>query len=131
MNWADWYTDTVDVYRDVAYLDGNLTRHRREQVLEAVPCRVYRDNDRTINMTQQAANINQDSKLACDTSIDIRAGDELIVHRGAKLGKTVPATRAFAGEPHYQFEPFGAVIPGLAHQEIRLLEEERVGNDTV
>ena len=131
MNWADWYTDTVDVYRDVAYLDGNLTRHRREQVLEAVPCRVYRDNDKTINMTQQAANINQDSKLACDTSIDIRAGDELIVHRGAKLGKTVPATRAFAGEPHYQFEPFGAVIPGLAHQEIRLLEEERVGNDTV
>lgn len=131
MNWADWYTDTVDVYRDVAYLDGNLTRHRREQVLEAVPCRVYRDNDKTINMTQQAANINQDSKLACDTSVDIRAGDELIVHRGAKLGKTVPATRAFAGEPHYQFEPFGAVIPGLAHQEIRLLEEERVGNDTV
>lgn len=131
MNWADWYTDTVDVYRDVAYLDGNLTRHRREQVLEAVPCRVYRDNDKTINMTQQAANINQDSKLACDTSVDIRAGDELIVHRGAKLGKTVPATRAFAGEPHYQLEPFGAVIPGLAHQEIRLLEEERVGNDTV
>ena len=131
MNWADWYTDTVDVYRDVAYLDGNLTRHRREQVLEAVPCRVYRDNDKTINMTQQAANINQDSKLACDISVDIRAGDELIVHRGAKLGKTVPATRAFAGEPHYQFEPFGAVIPGLAHQEIRLLEEERVGNDTV
>lgn len=131
MNWADWYTDTVDVYRDVAYLDGNLTRHRREQVLEAVPCRVYRDNDKTINMTQQAANINQDSKLACDTSVDIRAGDELIVHRGAKLGKTVPATRAFAGEPHYQFEPFGAVIPSLAHQEIRLLEEERVGNDTV
>ena len=131
MNWADWYTDTVDVYRDVAYLDGNLTRHRREQVLEAVPCRVYRDNDKTINMTQQAANINQDSKLACDTSVDIRAGDELIVHRGAKLGKTVPATRAFAGEPHYQFEPFSAVIPGLAHQEIRLLEEERVGNDTV
>ena len=131
MNWADWYTDTVDVYRDVAYLDGNLTRHRREQVLEAVPCRVYRDNDKTINMTQQAANINQDSKLACDTSVDIRAGDELIVHRGAKLGKTVLATRAFAGEPHYQFEPFGAVIPGLAHQEIRLLEEERVGNDTV
>ena len=126
MNWADWYTDTVDVYRDVAYLDGNLTRHRREQVLEAVPCRVYRDNDKTINMTQQAANINQDSKLACDSSVDIRAGDELIVHRGAKLGKTVPATRAFAGEPHYQFEPFGAVIPGLAHQEIRLLEEERV-----
>lgn len=131
MNWADWYTDTVDVYRDVAYLDGNLTRHRREQVLEAVPCKVYQDNDRTINMTQQAANINQDSKLACDTSVDIRAGDELIIHRGAKLGKTVPATRAFAGEPHYQFEPFGAVIPGLAHQEIRLLEEERVGNDTV
>lgn len=126
MNWADWYTDTVDVFRNVAYLDGNLTRQRREQVLTAIPCKVYQDNDRPINMTQQAANIRQDSKLACDTSADIRAGDELIIHRGAKLGKTVADTRAFAGEPHYQFEPFGAVIPGLAHQEIRLLEEERV-----
>lgn len=129
MNWADWYTDTVDVYRAVPYLDGGLTRQRREQVLSAVPCRVYRDNDKPINMTQQAANIDQDSKLACDISVDIRPGDELILHRGAKLGYSAPDTRAFAGEPHYQYEPFGAVIPGLAHQEIRLLQEERVKNE--
>ena len=24
------------------------------------------------------------------------------------------------------YEPFGAIIPGLAHQEIRLLQQERV-----
>lgn len=126
MNWSDWYTDTVDVYRNVEIKDGNLMRFERQQVLSAVPCRVYQDNDKTINMTQQAANINQDSKLACDNAVDIRPGDELHVHRGARIGKTVPETRAFAGEPHYQFEPFGAVIPGLAHQEIRLLQEERV-----
>lgn len=40
---------------------------------------------------------------------------------------------AYAANPNHFFEPFGAVIPGLAHQEIPLLQEERVkggiGND--
>ena len=64
--------------------------------------------------------------LACDNSVDIHAGDELIIHRGGRLGKSLFDTRAFAGDPHYYFEPFGAVIPGLAHQEIIILQEERV-----
>ena len=40
MNWADWYTDTADVYRVVDVKDGSLTRHQRQQVAEGVPCRI-------------------------------------------------------------------------------------------
>ena len=122
MNWTDWYTDTVDIYRVTATTQNNLTTHTRGLVRQGVACRVYQNSPKVINMTQTAANTNDDSMLACDNSVDIRAGDELIIHRGG-----LPhAIRAFAGEPHYYTEPFGAVVPGLAHQQIKLLNQERV-----
>ena len=126
MNWADWYTDTVDIYRVTDVADGALTRHERQLVAEGVPCRIYRSGDNPIRMSRQAASIQQTDKLACGLDVDIHAGDELIVTRGAKLGRSGPVTRAFAADPVYYYEPFGAVIPGLAHQEIPLLEQERV-----
>ena len=126
MNFLDWYTDTMDVYRNVAEKNGSLTTHERQQVLAGIRCRVYEDAEREINMTQTAADIRQTSKLACDNAVDIRAGDELVIHRGGALGQAAFDTRAFAGDPHHYFEPFGAVLPGLAHQEIRLLQQERV-----
>ena len=126
MNWTDWYTDTVDVRRDTKVADGNLTRHQRETVLAAVPCRIYQSDNKPINMTRTAADVQQNDRLACDVSVDIRAGDELIIHRGGRLGRAGPTIRAFAADPNLYYEPFGAVIPGLAHQEIRLLQQERV-----
>ena len=126
MNWDDWYTDLADVYRVQQVMDGSLTRSERKQVLASVPCRVYRSGDNPIRMQQTAANVQQTDKLACGLDVDIRAGDELIVTRGAKLGHPGPITRAFAADPVYYYEPFGAVIPGLAHQEIPLLQQERV-----
>lgn len=127
MNWADWYTDTVDIYRVTTYKQGNLTRRERGEALyTGVPCRVYQSDSKAINMTQTAADIRQDDKLACDISVDIQSGDMLIIHRGARLGRPGPDIRAFAADPNLYYEPFGAVIPGLAHQEIRLLQEERV-----
>lgn len=126
MNWADWYTDTVDIYRVTDVADGALTRHERQLVAEGVPCRIYRSGDRPVNMQQTAAYVQQTDKLACAVDVDIRAGDELIVTRGAKLGHPGPITRAFAADPVYYYEPFGAVIPGIAHQEIPLLQQERV-----
>lgn len=126
MNWTDWYTDTMDVWRNVPVQDGALTRQERQQVLENIPCRIYQSDNKPINMTQTAANIQQQDKLACAPDADIRAGDELLIHRGAGLGKTGPTIRAFAADPNLYYEPFGAVIPGLAHQEIRLLQQERV-----
>nr|DAM72205.1 MAG TPA: hypothetical protein [Caudoviricetes sp.] len=126
MNFLDWYTDMVDVYRVVPTKDGDLTRQERQRVLQAIPCRVYQSDSRAINMTQTSADVRQEDKLSCDISAEIQAGDELIITRGARLGRTGPVIRAFAGVPNLYYEPFGAVIPGLSHQEIRLLQQERV-----
>ena len=127
MNFADWYTDTVDIYRVEAAKTGSLTRQTRKQVAAAIPCRIYESRDKAIRMTGQAADIQQECKLACANEVDIRTGDELIIHRGGGLGKVSgQATRAFAGEPYYYLEPFGGVDLGLAHQEVLLLQQERV-----
>lgn len=126
MNWSDWYTDLMDVYRVQEVKDGNLTRHERVQVSADIPCRIYQSDSKPIHMTQTAANIQQDDKLACGVSVDVRAGDELLIHRGKRLGKAGPTVRAFAADPNVYYEPFGAIIPGLAHQEIRLMQEETV-----
>lgn len=126
MNWQDWYTDTMTIYRVQEVMDGNLTRHERVQVSENIPCRIYQSDNRPINMAETAANLKESDHLACDVSVDVRAGDELVITRGGRLGKPGPVIRAFAGEPNLYYEPFGAIIPGLAHQEIRLLQQERV-----
>lgn len=126
MNWTDWYTDTMDVYRTVPVKDGNLTRHERAKVLEKVPCRIYQSDNKPISMSQTASSVGQNDHLACDVSVDIHAGDELIITRGGKLGRPGPTVRAFASDPNLYYEPFGAIMPGLAHQEIRLMEQERV-----
>ena len=126
MNFADWYTDTVDIYRVSSTTTNNLTKNTREPVSTGIPCRIYQSDNQPINMEQTAAYIKQADRLMCDTTVDIRAGDELIIHRGGGLGKTATNIRAFAADPNLYFEPFGAVIPGLAHQEIRLLQQERI-----
>ena len=126
MNYLDWYTDAVDVYRVVPVLEGRLTRNERRQVLADVPCRLYRSDASAITMDPAAARLEQKNSLMCSTRVDIRAGDELHIRRGARLGAAGEAIRAFAGEPNVYLEPFGAVLPGLAHQEIQLLQQERV-----
>lgn len=126
MNFSDWYTDTVDVWRVTPTTTNGLTTNTREQIYTGIPCRIYQSDNQPINMDQSAAHVKQADRLMCDTSVDIRAGDQLIIHRGAGLGKTAPDIRAFAADPNLYFEPFGAVLPGLAHQEIRLLQQERV-----
>lgn len=126
MNFQDWYTDTVDIWRVVPTTTNGLTTNERQELYTGIPCRIYESDSKPIDMSQQGASINQNDRLMCDNSVDIRAGDQLIIHKGGGLGKTVANIRAFAADPNYYFEPFGAVIPGLAHQEIRLLQQERV-----
>lgn len=126
MNFADWYTDTVDVYRIENTTANNLTTQQRVPVSTGTPCRIYQSDNQPINMQQDAAYIKQADRLMCDVGVDIQPGDELIIHRGAVLGKTAPDIRAFAADPNLYYEPFGAVMPGLAHQEIRLLQQEIV-----
>lgn len=126
MNFQDWYTDTVDIWRVVPTTTNNLTTNERQELYTGIPCRIYESDSKPIDMSQQGASINQNDRLMCGNSVDIRAGDQLIIHKGGGLGETVANIRAFAADPNYYFEPFGAVIPGLAHQEIRLLQQERV-----
>lgn len=126
MNWQDWYTDTMDVWRNAPVKDGNLTRQERKQVLTGIPCRIYQSDNKPINMSQTASSVSQNDHLACGISVDIRAGDELIITRGGRLGRPGPTIRAFASDPNLYYEPFGAILPGLAHQEVRLMEQERV-----
>ena len=126
MNFADWYTDTVDIWRVVATTENSLTTQTLTELYTAVPCRVYQSDSKPIHMEQTAAHIQQEDRLMCDTYVDIQPGDQLIIHRGAGLGKTVSDIRAFAADPNLYFEPFGAVVPGLSHMEVRLLQQERV-----
>jgi hypothetical protein len=126
MNFRDWYTDTVDIWRVSEVKDGALTRHERRQIAAGIPCRLYQMDGSRLRMEQTAAGIEQSDWLQCGNEVDILAGDELLIHRGAGLGEHIPDIRAFASEPNRFFEPFGAVLPGLAHQEVRLLQQERV-----
>ena len=130
MNFTDWYTDTVDVSRIQNQTTNNLTTQQRVPVSTGTPCRIYQSDNQPINMQQDAAYIKQADRLMCDPSVDIQPGDQLIIHRGAVLGRTAPDIRAFAADPNYYFEPFGAIMPGLAHQEIRLLQQEIVKGGT-
>ena len=126
MNFIDWYTDRMDIWRVVAVESDNLTKHTRIQMYAGIPCRVYTTSAERINMQRTAAEAVQDIKLACSNDIDIRIGDEVLIARGGGLGKANEPTRAFVADTHQFYEPFGAAIPGLAHQEIRLQMQERV-----
>lgn len=126
MNFASWYTDTMDIRRVQTVMDGSLTRQERVQVAAGIPCRIYHSDSKAIGMAQTAANIRQEDKLACAIEVDVQAGDELIIHRGGRLGRPGPTVRAFAADPNLYYEPVGSVSLGLAHQEVRLLQQEIV-----
>lgn len=130
MNFKNWYTDTVDIWRVQGTTASSLTTNTRVELYTGIPCRIYQSDNQPINMEQTAAHVKQADRLMCGADVDIQAGDQLVIHRGAGLGKTTPAIRAFAADPNLYFEPFGAVLPGLAHQEIRLLQQERVKGGT-
>ena len=124
MNSADWYTDLVDIHRVRPRREGNLTKQERVLVAQGQPCRVYRSGAHPPQMQSTAAAGESEDKLACDNGVDIQGGDELLIRRGARLGQVRQTVRAFAGDPVYFYEPFGAVLPGLAHQEVGLLQRE-------
>lgn len=126
MNFADWYTDTMDVFRVQGTVVNNVTRNERTQIYQGIPCRVYQDSEAGPSMSQDAASVRNSAKVALDNAWAIKPGDELIIYRGGGLGRTDIKTRAFAGDPHYYFEPYGGAAPMLEHQQISLLQEERI-----
>lgn len=130
MNFCDWYTDRLTICRVQQEMDGALTVNRRVQAAENIPCRIYRSGVHAPRMQSPAAYTEGEDKMQCDNSVGIRAGDELFITRGGGLGQSRQTIRAFAGEPVHFYEPFGAVMPGLPHQEIALLEKEYLEGKT-
>ena len=86
MNYADWYTDTMQIWRNVATTTNGLTSYDRQMIAENVPCRIYQSDNQPISMEQTSAHIKQNDRLMCGINTDIRAGDQLIIERGGGLG---------------------------------------------
>ena len=78
-------------------------------------------------MTGTASRVRSVEKLACDLSVDIRAGDELEVIRGGNLGHASRPERYFAGAPASYYDPVGGALTGLQHKEVGLLRDVIIG----
>lgn len=122
---SGWYTDTMDIYRVVPDGNGNVDMQERKKVNSApVRCRVYAPKKDGLMMTEHAARERAAEKMACDLTVDIRAGDMLLIVRGGGLGLTGSAERYFAGVPVAYYDPVGGALTGLDHKEVGLLRDE-------
>lgn len=124
---SKWYTDTVAIYRVISHQTGEIDMQSRTPVYTGIPCRVYNSQKNGPNMTDTAARVQSADKLSCDLSVDIRAGDELLVTRGGNLGMENEPERYFAGNPQKYYDPVGGALTGLEHQEVGLLMQNIIG----
>ena len=125
---STWYTDTADIYRTAPVKEGNLTRQERRTVnASPVPCRVYHPEKSPPAMEKPAARERSAEKMACDLSVDIRAGDELFIVRGGNLGHANKPERYFAGSPVQYYDPVAGALTGLQHKEVGLLMDNVIG----
>ena len=122
----DWYTDRMDIYRNAPTTTAHLTAFNPTLVASQVPCRIYRPDQRAMRFSQTSAAVEAESSLMCGLEVDIQAGDRLEITRGGGLGQEKNKVTAFAGEPVYYYEPFGASFPGLGHIVLKLKMEKRV-----
>lgn len=119
------YTDTFDSYRVVKSTVDGVTKQERVLVLSGIPCRAYTNQTNTPGMTETAATVSQGNTLCCELGYDVKGGDEIILHRGANVGRFVnPDERYIAGPPNIYVEPFGNAFPDLEHMQIALTNEE-------
>jgi hypothetical protein len=118
------YTDTFDSYRVETVIENGITKQSRVAKLTAIPCRVYSNQTNSPNLTETAAMISNSNMLCCELGYDVLGGDEIIVHRGANVGKHInPDERYIAGPPNIYVEPFGGCFPNLEHMQIALIDE--------
>lgn len=116
----NWYTDLVDIYRVEEYTDSYITKHRLTLMRSKVPCRVYKNPVTFTQLTPQQSEIMNNDKLACNTDVDIIAGDKLVVTRGGRLGHNSDIKVYIAGDPVEYYEPFGGIRPRIDHKEVPL-----------
>ena len=97
------YTDTFDTYRTV------------------------KTGTNPPNLVETGATVNMSNMLCCELGNDIQGGDEIIVHRGANVGRFVnPDERYIAGPPNIYVEPFGGASPDLEHIQVSLTDEHLI-----
>ena len=127
LNGLAWYTDKFDSFRVVSYLDGAITKQKREQILQCVECRIYHNPTNEPDLNDTAAVTSDGNSLCCAVDADVQAGDEIIVYRGAGV-KTDPVSveRYFAGTPNRYVEPFGGILADLEHMQVALYNKERI-----
>lgn len=119
-----FYTDLFDTYRTVKSVEAGVTKQDRVQILSGIPCRVYQNPTNSPSLTETTANISSSNTLCCELGYDVKGGDEIIVHRGANVGRFVnPDERYIAGPPNIYVEPFGGCSPDLEHMQIALFDE--------
>lgn len=124
---GNWYTDSVDIYRVVPVKKGNVTtQERQKQNTVPIPCRVYSSKRSGPSMADTGAKERSTEKMACDLTVNIRAGDELLILRGGSLGMKLDQVRYYAGTPQLYHDPVGNALTGLEHQEVGLLMDEIV-----
>lgn len=118
------YTDTFDSYRVTVTIENGITKQERVPLLKDIPCRVYSNQTNSPGITETAATISNSNNLCCELGYDIQGGDEIIVHRGANVGRHVnPPERYIAGPPNIYVEPFAGCCPDLEHMQVALIEE--------
>lgn len=118
------YTDTFDSYRVIKTIENGITKQSREQVLSNVPCRAYQNQTNSPNLTDTSSTVSCSNMLCCELGHDIKGGDEIIVHRGANVGRHLnPDERYIAGPPNIYVEPFGGACPNLEHMQVALIDE--------
>ena len=118
------YTDTFDSYRVTTTIENGITKQTREALLKDIPCRVYSNQTNSPGITDTAATISNSNTLCCEIGYDVKGGDEIIVHRGANVGRHVnPDERYIAGPPNIYVEPFAGAFPDLEHMQVALIEE--------
>ena len=117
-----WYTDSVEVWRVSEVVTGHIKKQERTKQGE-YPCRIFKSAKNAPTMTDTAAKVQSNDKMAVAIGIDIRSGDELIITRGASMGNT-NTQRYFAGDVMPYYEPVGFAFNGLEHIEVGLLLEE-------
>ena len=103
-----------------------MDRKERKLLRKGIPCRIYSKQKNGPRMSQTAAGANSVDKVACDLKVDLKAGDELHIIRGGKLGIRGEPERYFADRPHPYYDPVGGVLSGLEHQEAALLTDELI-----
>lgn len=124
------YTDTFDSYRVVKTIENGITKQSREKVLSGIPCRAYQNNTNQPQMSETAATVSKSNMLCCELGYDIKGGDELIIHRGANVGRHInPDERYIAGPPNIYTEPFAGVCPDLEHMQIALIDDRVIGDN--